>query len=409
LSVADNALCQNPRLFRFLEKPYTAVLPHLLFNQTSMANSYVLLSESGRALFIDYGYDFIAGVAPGADRASRRPWLYSLPALKEQYGVQAIEVAVLTHYHDDHVAGLNLLRDVEGTQVWAAENFAPILACPSRYDLPCLWYDPIPVDRVLPLERPFTWQEYTLTLYDLPGHTRYAVAVLFEVDGRRVLATGDQYQGEDGRQWNYVYQNHFAVGDYRASADLYARLKPDLILSGHWPPLWVTAEYLAGLAESGRALDQLHRDLLPLETLDLGAGGVSARIEPYQAYGRGGEPLLFEVELSNPFAHSEMVQLSLVAPDGWQVTPASHCRRLPGRATTHLAFEVTPPPGMQARRARLAADLTIGSLRLGQQAEALATVLGEEGRGGGGGGGFFFPPSPPPPHPHIPPLSRRFP
>jgi glyoxylase-like metal-dependent hydrolase (beta-lactamase superfamily II) len=372
---------QNPRLFTFLERPYTAVLPHLLFNQTSMANSYVLLSQSGRALLIDYGYDFITGVAPGADRASRRPWLYSLPALKDQYGVQGIDVVVPTHYHDDHVAGLNLLRSVEGTQVWAAENFAPILTCPGRYDLPCLWYDPIPVDRVLPLNRPLQWQEYTLTLYELPGHARYAVAVFFEVDGRRVLATGDQYQGEDGLQWNYVYQNRFRIDDYRASAELYGRLKPDLILSGHWDPLWVTPEYLTLLVEGGQALEQLHRDLLPLEMLDLGAEGVAARIEPYQAVGRGGERLAFELELLNPFAHEEKVDVTLIVPDGWLVTPAQLSQRLPGHGTQRLRFDVVPPAGLQVRRARLAADLTIGPQRFGQQAEALVTLLGELGPG----------------------------
>ena len=175
------------------DKPYLPITPHLLRNQTSTANSYVLLSESGKALIIDYGYDFDTGMAPGFDRASRRPWLYTIARLKADFGVSAITAAVPTHYHDDHVAGLNLLRDVEGTQVWAAANFAAILERPSVYDLPCLWYDPIAVDRVLPLGEPVTWEDYTLTLYPLPGHTLYAVAISFVVDGKRVLATGDQY------------------------------------------------------------------------------------------------------------------------------------------------------------------------------------------------------------------------
>ena len=97
-----------------------------------------------------------------------------------------------THYHDDHVAGLDLLRDVEGTEVWAPENVAPILLEPSRYDLPCLWFHSIDVDRVLTLGEPLRWHEYELLLHPLPGHTLYAVAIEVEVDGKRILATGDQ-------------------------------------------------------------------------------------------------------------------------------------------------------------------------------------------------------------------------
>jgi hypothetical protein len=58
------------------------------------------------------------------------------------------------------------------------------------------------------------------------------------VDGVRVLATGDELQGDAGLEWNYVYQNRFAPCDYREAAALYKRLAPQLILSGHWAPQW---------------------------------------------------------------------------------------------------------------------------------------------------------------------------
>ncbi len=367
---------ENPRLFLFMEQPYEALAPHLLRNRTSMAYSYVLLSEAGAALMLDYGYDFVTGVALGSDRASRRPWLYTLGALKRQFGVQRIEAALPTHYHDDHVAGLNLLRDVEAAEVWAPASFAGILQQPARYDLPCLWYDPIPVDRVLPLETPIRWHEHTLTLYPLPGHTRYAVAIAFEVDGQRVLALGDQYQGETGDQWNYVYQNRFALGDYSRSAEIVARVQPDLVLTGHWEPLRPGTDYAQRLRAQGETLDRLHQALLPLEAVDFGAEGVGARISPYHAQVRGGERLPVEVELRNPFARPAEAALRLDAPAGWRVEPPTRRVVLPARGTAAASFEVTPPAGLVVRRARLAADLTVDGRRFGQQAEALVTVVG---------------------------------
>ncbi len=372
---------QNPRLFQLRERPYQQVFPagedgvgkpHLLMHCASMANMYVLLSESGKALFIDFGYDFVTGIAAGSDRASRRPWLYTLPALKTQFGVQKIDVVLPTHYHDDHVAGCNLLRRVEGAQVWAAENFADILEHPSRYDLPCLWYDPIPVDRRLPIGQPIAWEEYTLTLHPLPGHTRYAIAVEFEVDGLRVLATGDQYQGDDGLAWNYVYQNRYAIGDYIATARLYQRLQPDLILSGHWQPLRVTPEYLQKIALDAEALDRLHRELLP-EMPDLGAEEFLARISPYQVTASAGEEISFEVEIRSPFHQPENALIQVVAPEGWDVEPVEHTLHMTG--IHHISFKVTLPAGLAVRRARIAVDLTIAGQRFGQQAEALVTVF----------------------------------
>jgi len=363
---------QNPRLFELHEQPYEAITPHVLRHRASVANTYVLLSDRRTALLIDFGYDFATGEASGADRASRRPWLHTLPALKRQFGVERIDVALPTHYHDDHVAGFNLLRQVEGAAVWAAESFASVLENPARYDLPCLWYDPIPVDRRLPLETPIRWEEYTLTLHPLPGHTLYAVAIEFEADGRRFLATGDQYQGNDGLELNYVYPNRFRPGDYTLSAALYRRINPDVILSGHWDPLWVTPDYFDALERMGAELEALHRDLQPAEP-DLGAEGFLARLAPYQALGYGGEPLAFEVEVRNPFPRPAEAMLAIVVPAGWR-SSGPLALALPAGGTGMARFTVTPPEGFAERRARIAVDLTIAGRRFGQQAEALVSA-----------------------------------
>lgn len=367
--------CENLRLFELRSQPYMRLTPHLLFNRTSVANSYVLISDSGKAMLIDFGYDFVTGMAAGADRAARRPWLYTLEALKREYGVHKIDVVLPTHYHDDHVAGFNLLRDVEGAQVWAAENFAPILAKPSCYDLPCLWYDPIPVDRILPMNCPIQWEEYELTLHELAGHTFFAVAIAFIVDGVRVLATGDQYKGEDGQDWNYVYQNGFRSRDYRLSAALYRQIEPDLILPGHWQPLWAPEGYLERLAERGAVLERLHQELLPAEIQRFQAEGFGVRLLPYQVSARGGERLDIEVEVLNPLPEPEEAVVRLIIPAGWQIEADEIRLQINPCDAGRIHFYITPPEGLSQRRARLAADVTIGRQRYGQIAEALVTVI----------------------------------
>jgi glyoxylase-like metal-dependent hydrolase (beta-lactamase superfamily II) len=364
---------QNPRLFLLRETPFERVTPHLLKNRTSMSDAYILLSESGKALAIDFGYDFMFGPAAGADRASRRPWLYNLPALKRGFGVSNIDVVLPTHYHDDHVAGLNLLRDVEGTQVWAPFLFADVLERPSRYDLPCLWYDPIPVDRRLPLGEPVQWEEYTLTLYPLSGHTYYAVAIAFEVDGKKVVAVGDQQESD--LKLNYVYKNGFRIHDYVDTAELYHTLQPDLFLTGHWGAHEVTPAWLASLTERGADLERFHQELLPPAVV----AGDGVRIRPYQSTVHAGGHAHLEVLVRNPFNRPEEAEVRLALPPGWTAEPLVATAMLPENGSSVISFTVMPPHGLTARRVPVAADLTVGGRRFGQQAEALITVhQGEE-------------------------------
>jgi glyoxylase-like metal-dependent hydrolase (beta-lactamase superfamily II) len=365
---------QNPRLFTLRDEPFEALTRHLLRNRTAMAYHYVLLSDDGTALFFDYGYDFVTGIAAGSDRASRRPWLYTLASLARDHGVTAIEAVVPTHYHDDHVAGTNLLRDATGAQVWAAESFADVLERPHHYDLPCLWYDPIPVDRVLPLETPIAWREHAFTLHALPGHTRYAVAISLEVDGVRTLIAGDQYAGGGAALPNYVYRNRFDAADYRSSAALYRRLAPRLVLSGHWDPEWIDDQaYFDRLDARGRALEALHRDLLPDDEHGFGADGFAASIRPYDATTTIGETLPLEVEIRNPFPRAAAAAARLVLPEGWRAEPALATATLPPSGETTVRFTLRPV-GAPCRRARIAVSLEIDGRAYGQRAEALVTV-----------------------------------
>ncbi|HEY7594120.1 MAG TPA: MBL fold metallo-hydrolase [Actinophytocola sp.] len=360
------------------DRPFEVLSSHLLRNRTSFATSYVLLSDTGNALLIDYGLDMIAGLPVGDDRSSRRPWLPSLGRLRRDFGVDRVEVAMPTHYHDDHVAGFNLLREVEGTQIWSERAVADVLVAPNRYDLPCLWYDPIPVDRVLDAGLAVRWHEYELTAYPLPGHTLYAVAIAFEVDGRRVVATGDQqsttWQAGEPEILNLQYKNRFRIDDFVASAELYRKLAPQLMISGHWLPREVDDAYLDHLAVKGAELARLHRDLLPLSDVDFDAEGTGVWIRPYQATVAAGEPLTLEVEARNPFTEADTVAVRLVVPKGWRCAPAEASATVAGRAHTTFEFAVRPPAGEHVRRARVGADYTVGSCRFGQQAEALVDV-----------------------------------
>jgi hypothetical protein len=254
-----------------------------------------------------------------------------------------------------------------------------LLEEPFRYDLPCLWYDPIPIDRELAFGQPFRWHEYEIVVHELPGHTLYAAAIEFVVDGRRVVATGDQQDGrwvagERPEILNYQYRNGFQFDDFVRSAELYARIRPDLMVSGHWLPRPVTDEYLEELHRAGTDLARLHRELLPLDVVDFGASGFGARIEPYRSEIRLGELVALRVFVRNPFRRDAEACVRLALPAGWTAEPAEVAVGVNALGEAQTDFVIRPTADGPVRRARIGADLTVDGSRFGQQAEALVTI-----------------------------------
>jgi glyoxylase-like metal-dependent hydrolase (beta-lactamase superfamily II) len=354
----------------WLDAPWAEVTPHLLLNTTSIANCYAVLSETGEALIVDWGYDLWTGWTLGGPRHACRPLLASIEALKRNHGVRRIAAVVTTHYHDDHVAGVNLLRDVEGAEVWSPENVAPILEHPERYDLPCLWFDPVPVDRTLRFGEDVRWNEIRIAAHPLPGHTRYAAAIELELDGKRILATGDEQTHQaDGRMIpNYQYRNRFAIDDFVHAAELYRRLEPDLILTGHWGAHPLAQDELAQFARDGERVAELHRELLEVPD----AEGIFARLTPYRSTAARGETLELVAEVRNPFPDERRAALSLAAPAGWSAEPPAHDLVLPAGAEQTATFALTV--GADPGRTPVGLRVALGDLDLGEHAEAVVTV-----------------------------------
>jgi hypothetical protein len=198
------------------------------------------------------------------------------------------------------------------------------------------------------------------------------------------VATGDQQDkawardvipgGRPHERLNHIYAGRVSPDDFVKSAQLYAGLEPELMISGHWRPRKIQRDYLEMLEGRGRLFEELHRELLPLEDINLGLEGYSARIEPYRSEVGPGSQIDFDVWVRNPLPTTNGVRVELVVPDGWAADPAELSVTLDGLAVATLRFCVSVGSAAQ-RRARIAADVTVGERHLGQHAEALVTVV----------------------------------
>jgi glyoxylase-like metal-dependent hydrolase (beta-lactamase superfamily II) len=366
------------------ERPLERVTEHVWMATQSVALSWFVISESGKALALDYGYSTRGSMLPGYPTPQRRRALpHSLGALKQQCGIERIDVALLSHFHDDHVCGVPVLQRLQGTECWASEAFADLLAEPEAHCFPCDWPTPCRIDRRLPVNGSVRWEEYTFHFAPMSGHTRFAALIGFEADGKRFAHTGDQYFFQKGvGNWadnpvmqNHVYRNGALLDGYRQSGDWLLSWRPDIILSGHQPAMHTDEAFFRRIAEWSEEYAELHRRAMALGEheahFELDSWG--GWIWPYRTLLRAPGPAAVRVTVRNPLPRAAELTVRLVGPPGWEGSGAT----LPAEARAEVSCELTITPDGPCRRQPFAVELTADGRPFGQVAEGLMTVGGE--------------------------------
>ncbi len=364
--------------------PLVQVTEHLYFNRCTNAYTWLLISESGKAMALDYGYLwFPVGMARYPKQDNRRPLLHSVDALKKQFGIDRIDVVLLSHFHDDHVIGVPMLQRLYGTECWAADTFADLVEQPQAHTFPCTMTAPIKVDRRFGVDETVRWEEYEFHFAPMSGHTRFAALIGFEVDGKRIAHVGDQYifqrEYEAPSESNpiihsFVYRNGALLDGFEQSARWLARWKPDIFIGGHISPT-ANDDQLQAMADGwAREVRESHEQAMPLAeneshfNMDSWCGW----IWPYRLHLAEPGPASVRVTVRNPLPREAMLAVRLVGPTGWQGTSAT--LPAPGRAEVEHVLEITPDG--PCRRQPFALELDVEGRPFGQVAEALMTVGG---------------------------------
>ena len=361
------------------------VLPHLYRSKSAVAETHFVISESGRVLAIDYGYNTSVYFSPSKQHLSnRRPFLHGLRGLKRRFGVDKIDTVLVSHFHDDHVNGIPLLQRVFNTEVWAGEEFSDLLEHPSVYDRPCLWHEPITVSKHISNRETIYWENIPITLYPMSGHTRFATLICMKIDGTRVAHTGDQifFSSDDGMGYkpgaqlftNHVYKNGLDVGCYLKTLDDLQHFQPELVLTGHTQPYRTCPEWYEEVARGAQAFDDVHDALMLLDEngVHFGAESQGGKLKPYRAHAPMAGPIEFHGWILNPFPSTQTARISLVGPPGWHSDPQEII--LGPREKKSIKVGITPPSDERCRRLPVSLDLTVGGRPFGQVAEALVTI-----------------------------------
>jgi hypothetical protein len=215
----------------------------------------------------------------------------------------------------------------------------------------------------------------------MSGHTRFSSLVSLNVDGERIVATGDQYffqdfdhPGAGPASHNHVYRNGAVIDSFRESHEALARLAPTIILPGHGTAYRVPDEFLTWTSAYGDEYERIHRSLMPISTHDVHfeVDSRAGWLEPYRKLVEHAGRLVYRAHVRNPYPEPALLELRMIVPDGWS---GGQLRVHAGaRSEIEVELEVNPPTGTVCRRTPVALELRCGDRSFGQIAEALITI-----------------------------------
>jgi len=365
-------------------KPY-AVTPHLLASHQTTSSFYALISDSGKALFVDYGsasgnyFNAFNQAAPVLDRM--RFVEHTIPELKARYGLKSVDVAMPSHMHDDHLNGFPHLVRHYATKIWCYENMVDILQNPRGNNLGCTLPEPIKVDRAFRHGDTFKWEEFELRVFHSPGHTEYQMAMFAEIDGARVAFTGDAFFPTSGGapyqlRHNLIFRNWVENDSHLRSIRTILEHEPTIVAPGHGKPFVSNKEDLEDLQRRLEKQQQYFAAVIADPDCDFGLNPSWVRLYPYQLLAKAGSSSTLELRVRNYRAKPMRLEAALVLPEGWKASPEVLSVAVPPGGEGKEGFTVTIPANWDRSRPRvaLAADIMADGQYLGEIAEGVVDL-----------------------------------
>lgn len=335
---------------------------------------YIVIADSGKGLMID-----CSAMPYNAEAYMNRVFKH----LSELYGLSRVDVIIPSHYHGDHVAAVNFVKNKDGAKLWTYENMVDILAHPGRYKL--AWTMPgygvedvaFETDRVLKDGEVVEWEGYKLKIRHLPGQTEYACGVFAEIDGREVAFTGDNIWNEhelSGRAAFVAFNSYDLDQGYLKCARVLREEAPDIILGGHGTEI----------ADPSPQYDLMERDALEMQEVmaDLSyqpgyrycTDPYWCHFYPYRVMAAPGKGVEMRLNVKNHLDRPVEFSAELRAPDGWRFSVARFEGVIPARRMATKTFVLTVPEGQTEGVFPVTADIHYDGEYIGEFPEAFVTV-----------------------------------
>lgn len=360
---------------------------HLLWGGPwTCSNFYVLRSESGKGLFIDYGHsmrEHMLMARAREDQETMRFIEHHLAELREDHGIEEFDVVIPTHIHDDHTVGIPHLQDHYDVDCWALDTVSQVLEAPAAWSsTPCVYPEPIEVTREFTDGSQFAWEEFEFTIYHAPGQTEFHATLAAEIDGRTVAFTGDNYfvgatdlypgHSEPRPHQTTVLRNSFQFEMHQACKRVLRAIEPDVICPGHNEILDVEPRDIERYCDFIDRKERVFREAVA-EPAEQAVDLFWARLLPYQATATAGEEVAYSLRLRNNFETETTYRARLLAPNG-RTPLAEGAVSLAARERGSIALPVTIGEAWGPGRELLTAEVLVDGDSQGPVVEAIVTV-----------------------------------
>lgn len=360
---------------------------HLLWaGPYTCSNFYIVLTGSGQAMLIDYGLASAGHLHWTVDRDGLRQLRFiehHLDQLRDDYGVREIELAVPTHIHDDHVCGIPFLQKRFGTQYWALDCVAEVIANPEAWtSTPCCFHKSIEVQRILRDGEAFRWRGFDVEVYYAPGQTEYHAVILGNIDGRRVLFGGDNmflFNPQADRiereilVQSTVMRNSFQLKMHRRCATVVQKTQPDLVCPGHGELIPVDASRIAEYASYIEPKEAAFRDIVD-QPADHFIDLFWARMLPFHSERLPNSEVIYTIKIRNNFERTIVYSARLLPAFGWASDGKVESIALHSGQEGEIKLRATAPSLPDRRRRLVTAEILIDGVSQGPLCEALVSI-----------------------------------
>lgn len=358
--------------------------PHVIAHYQTMSSFYTVISDSGKALLIDYGLPGWNAFYTFRDSTTTHDRLrfleHSIEEMRSQYGLKSVDVAIASHMHDDHLGGFPYLSRRYGTKLWIFENFADVVGNPKGRNLGCTLGEAVRADRIIRNRETFRWEEFEFTAVHSPGHTFYQMALFSTIDGVKIGFTGDAFFHDADRPFeirhNLIFRNRVNVGDHLKSVENLVEFRPQILCPGHGEPFLLDMNMVKDFKTKLMKQDEFCRSLIADPDTDVGMDPSQIEIFPYQSVITPGENGRYEIRARNHRNRAVSFSVGLILPEGWTAQPSVTRLNVGAHSEQRSPVEIKAPRDLRPAQPRIAiaADVLADGRYLGQIAEALIDI-----------------------------------
>lgn len=242
------------------------VTPHLYMFGPEMAgkNFAIIIADSGHGLLLDCGLF----TKPVLNRI--------IDDMKAHLGLKQIDACWISHSHGDHFTLFPALQE-HGVKFWTMDTIADKCENPRAYDYPAmiasygLGFEAAKIDRVLKAGDVIEWEGYKLHIDWMPGQTEFGNALWLELDGKRIVFTGDNIFGDtndpaqSGHECVVARNSAITEEGYLVAARYLRDLKPDIIMGAHGWLMTEPAVFIDRYHDWALRIIRHYKELLPDE------------------------------------------------------------------------------------------------------------------------------------------------